>query len=89
MILQRLLETEKAAKLKEMNKYMFVVDSSANKAEIAREVEKNFSVKVMGVNINRRFGKNKRAGKKAVSKRTPLVKIAIITLASGGQINIA
>ena len=52
MIIKHPLPTEKAVRLMESeNTMVFVVDSSANKHKIAKEVEKMFKVKVKKVRI--------------------------------------
>ena len=78
--------TEKGTRLMEKeNKYLFTVDSSANKIEIARAVENQFKVSVAAVNTMNYEGKKKRErtvryGKRAKWKR------AVVTLKEGDKI---
>ena len=51
IIVKKLVVTEKGTRLKELaNQYVFEVDRGANKLEIRRAVEQQFSVKVKDVN---------------------------------------
>jgi len=61
-----------------LNKYTFVVAKNANKIEIAKAVEKLFSVKVAKVNTMRVNGKLRRYGRFQGYK--PSWKKAIVTL---------
>lgn len=54
--------TEKAALLEKNNKYIFKVPKEANKIEIKKQVEKEYSVKVESVNIINVRRKRKRLG---------------------------
>ena len=58
-ILKRPIVTEKMTALQEKGQYAFEVESSANKIEIARAVEKKFNVKVLAVRTSRQKGKMK------------------------------
>lgn len=85
IIIQPLL-SEKALRLnEESNQYVFKVDSSANKIEIKKAIERRFSVKVKGVRVVNVKGKPKqrfvRRGR--VSGFTAGYKKAFITLAEG------
>ena len=51
--------TEKATRLSEFNKVVFIVSESSNKLEIKYAVEKIFSVKVNSVNVIKIKGKSK------------------------------
>ena len=79
--------TEKATKLSEFNKVVFLVSESSNKLEIRYAVEKIFSVKVNSVNIIKIKGKSKRF-KGIMGKRNDIKK-AIVTLASGNTIDLS
>ncbi|MDR2657505.1 MAG: 50S ribosomal protein L23 [Oscillospiraceae bacterium] len=59
-------------------KYVFEVDTRANKIEIRQAVEACFGVKVDSVNTLRTMGKMKRQGK--TQGRTPEIKKAYVTL---------
>ncbi len=58
-VLRRALMTEKSTAASAMGQYIFEVESWANKIQIARAVEKIFSVKVASVNTLRVKGKKK------------------------------
>jgi large subunit ribosomal protein L23 len=63
-VIRRPLITEKATRLKDAsNTVCFEVARDANKIEIARAVEKLFSVKVAAVRVANREGKWKRMGR--------------------------
>lgn len=86
-ILKRPLLTEKGTDQKEaMNKYLFEVDSSANKIQIRSAVEKIFNVKVNDVHTINIKGKVKRVGRN-FGKRSDWKK-AIVTLKAGEKIEI-
>ena len=89
MIIKRMLMTEKGTRLKETaNQYTFEVDRGANKLEIRRAVEEQFSVKVKDVNTMTRKGKAKRL-RTASYGRTPSWKRAVVTLQDGQNIEMA
>ncbi len=78
--------TEKTSLLKDdKNQYVFEVERTANKIEIARAVEQLFKVKVMSVHVMNMEGKKRRLGKshgkrpdwrKAIVKVDPKNKIS-------------
>lgn len=73
--------TEKTINLVNLeNKYTFVVDSNANKIEIAKEVAKKYSVTVLDVNILNTIGKLKAFGRKRIQGRRVSNKKAVVTL---------
>jgi large subunit ribosomal protein L23 len=90
MIIKRPILTEKMTALGEKRQYAFEVDVDANKIEIAKAVEKRFSVKVLSVRTVRYRGKQKTqftrrgrfSGKRASWKK------AIVTLAQGQNIDL-
>ena len=89
-ILIKPLITEKSNRLSEkLTKYTFMVDKGANKIEIKNAVEKMYSVNVESVNTTLMPGKAKTRNTKAgvVKGRKPSYKKAIVTLASGEEIN--
>lgn len=89
IIVKKLVVTEKGTRLKELaNQYVFEVDRGANKLEIRRAVEQQFSVKVKDVNTMTRPGKAKRL-RTASYGRTPTWKRAVVTLQDGQSINMA
>jgi len=90
-ILIRPLFTEKIARLQDIeNKYAFEVDSSANKIEIGKEIEKKFDVKVLKVQTMNLKGKMRsqltRRGR--FYGRRPNWKKAIVTLAEGDKLDL-
>jgi large subunit ribosomal protein L23 len=86
-VIKRPLITEKGTRIKdEQNKYLFEVDTNANKLMIKQAVEKLFDVKVIKVNVMNVHGKEKRMGR--FSGRRPDWKKAIVTLKEGDQIEL-
>jgi large subunit ribosomal protein L23 len=84
-VLKKPLVTEKATLLKEKdNKVAFVVDQTANKAEIKEAVERLLKVKVLKVHVSNMKGKNRRLGRN-IGKR-PDWKKAVVTLRPGDRI---
>lgn len=85
-ILLRPLVSEKATQMKEAaNQVVFFVHPEANKIEIAKAVEKAFSVTVEGVRVVRRRPLSRtRMGK--VTGRVSGYKKAYVTLAKGDKI---
>tara|TARA_B100002051_G_scaffold179877_1_gene170369 strand:- start:1771 stop:2100 length:330 start_codon:yes stop_codon:yes gene_type:complete len=79
--------TEKATKLSEFNKVVFLVSESSNKLEVKYSIEKIFSVKVRSVNIINIKGKSKRF-KGIMGKRNDIKK-AIVTLETGNTIDLS
>lgn len=83
-IIKKPLITEKSSRLMEENKYSFMVDRRANKAQIKQAVEKIFNVRVRGVNTSNVLGKLKRMGRHV--GRRPSWKKAVVTLEPGNRI---
>ena len=83
-ILIRPLITERTTDLMAEGKYVFVVDKSANKIQIADAVKEVFNVKVENVNTVNVKAKTKRMGR-SVGK-TASYKKAIVKLAAGETI---
>jgi len=83
-ILRKPLVTEKSTKLSERNKYVFEVDTRANKDQVRLAVEKCFKVSVVSVNMIKVPGETKRMGRRAISH--PAWKKAIVTLKEGDKI---
>ena len=82
-----MIRTEKGSVLMASGKYIFWVDTGANKIEIKGAIENIYKVKVSGVNTVMMRGKAKRV-RYAVGK-TPDWKKAIVTLKKGEKIDIA
>ena len=77
--------TEKSALLEQEGKYVFKVDTKANKVQIKQAIEKIFNVKVLSVNTSNSHPKKKRVGK--YTGRTNKYKKAIVKLAKGSTIS--
>lgn len=89
-IIKKLCVTEKATILSStLNQYVFEVDSSVNRIEVAKAVETLFKVTVTNVNILNRKGKVKRSrNQRGKWGRTASSKKAIISLKEGDKIEI-
>jgi large subunit ribosomal protein L23 len=88
-VILRPLVTEKSTALAGANKYVFEVDSRANKPQIKEAVEKAFNVTVTGVNVI--VMKGKRHGSRRFRRRitqAPDWKKAIVTLAADNHIEL-
>jgi large subunit ribosomal protein L23 len=88
-ILKKPLVTEKVSALNEKGKYGFLVESTANKVEIKKAVEKQYGVNVERVNTINVMGKMKTRYTKTgiLSGRQQNYKKAIVTLAEGEVID--
>ncbi|MEX2597135.1 MAG: 50S ribosomal protein L23 [Salibacteraceae bacterium] len=89
-VLVKPLITEKMTELSEKrNQYGFVVDRKANKVEIRKAVEDQYSVTVTSINTMVYAGKAKKRYTKSaiVSGRTNHFKKAIVTVADGDVID--
>lgn len=87
-IIKSLIQTEKSTTLYEpQNKYLFLVEKTANKKEIKDAVEQIYKVKVEDVNTIIYPGKKKRV--RYHIGRTPDYKRAIVTLKTGHKIEVA
>lgn len=89
-IIKRPILTEKMTTLGEKHQYAFEVDTAANKIEIAKAIEKRFSVQVTSVRTISVHGKRKtqmtRRGR--FEGYRPSWKKAIVTLAKGQSIEL-
>jgi large subunit ribosomal protein L23 len=88
-VILRPLVTEKSTALAGANKYIFEVDSRANKPQIKEAVEKAFEVTVTGVNVIVMKGKHRggrRNGRRAT--QAPDWKKAIVTLSADDHIEL-
>ena len=86
-ILKTMVITEKGASQIDDRKYLFQVDSRANKIEIKSAVEEIYKVKVQDVNTSVVRGKLKRVRREQGS--TSAWKKAIVTLKVGEKIEVA
>ena len=88
-ILIKPLVTEKVSAMNENGKYGFVVEKSANKVQIKKEVEKTYGVTVESVNTMIHPGRSKKryTKSKVVEGRTPAYKKAVVQVAEGDIID--
>lgn len=87
-VLKRPLVSEKSRNLTADNKYVFIVETNANKAEIKKEVEERWNVTVESVNTSKINKKSRRVPGKRIKKARGSVKKAIVTLSEGDSIDI-
>jgi large subunit ribosomal protein L23 len=76
--------SEKAGKMAQMNKYVFLVAKAANKVEVKKAVEGAYKVKVTQVNMINNQGKSRNFGR--TKGTTSDFKKAIVTLKKGDKI---
>ena len=86
-VIKALIRTEKSTLVEADGKYLFLVDSGANKIQIRRAVEALYKVKVRSVNTFVSIGKMKRV--RYQLGKTPDTKKAIVTLKEGQKIETA
>jgi large subunit ribosomal protein L23 len=87
-ILLRPVVSEKTYSLMDRNVYVFVVDPSATKIEIARAVHEAFGVRVDKVNTLNRKGKTTHNRRRNTSGHRPDTKRAFVTLHPGDKIDL-
>ena len=89
IIIKPVITEKMTGQTEEFNRYGFIVDRSANKIEIKKEIEKMYGVTVEDVNTMVIGGKNKtrftRAG--LMKGRAKHLKKAVVTLADGDVID--
>jgi len=85
-LIKRAAITEKSNYLTNQNKYVFVVDSKANKSEVVKAIKSIYKVDPISVNMVNIKGKTKKFGLK--TGRLPSIKKAIVTLKKGQKIEI-
>ena len=85
-IVKGLLRTEKGADMMSFAKYLFWVDTKANKVEIRNAVENIYKVKVDSVNTMNVKGKPKRV--RYTVGMTSGWKKAVVTLKDGNKIDV-
>lgn len=78
--------SEKAFAVGSMGKYVFLVDSDANKSEIKKAIEKAYKVKVASVNITNAKPKPKRY--RGYENVRSGFKKAVVTLVKGSTIDV-
>lgn len=86
LVLKKPVITEKAARLSEMRKYVFVVDPHTTKNEIREAVKMVYSVDAVMVNIARKPSRARRFRNHKGTK--PGYKKAIVTLKEGQKIDL-
>ncbi|MFA5096273.1 MAG: 50S ribosomal protein L23 [Candidatus Omnitrophota bacterium] len=86
-IIKSLIRTEKSTVYEPLAKYLFLVDTGANKIQIKKSVEQLYKVKVKHVNTFVSAGKLKRVRHQL--GRTPESKKAVVTLQAGQKIEVA
>jgi large subunit ribosomal protein L23 len=86
-VIKALIRTEKSTVVEPTGKYLFLVDTGANKIQIRKAVELLYKVKVKDVNTFVSLGKMKRVRQQA--GRTPDLKKAIVTLQKDQKIETA
>ena len=86
LVLKKPVVTEKSTEMNQASKYVFEVDTRANKMDVKNAVQSAFNVTVLNVIIMNIKGKKKRFGPK-ISK-LPNRKKAIVTLSQGDSITI-
>lgn len=86
-VVKSLLRTEKSTLYQPNGKYLFLVDKTANKIEIAKAVEEIYKVKVKDINTFISRGKVKRV--RYQYGKTPDLKKAVVTLKEGQKIEVA
>lgn len=75
--------TEKTTRLSQDKVYAFQVNMDANKFQIAQTIEKLYGVEVDSIRMMTRKGKEKRVGRKMITKRMPDIKIALVKVKKG------
>lgn len=80
------LITEKSMQDASNGKFTFKVEKSSNKSEIKREIEKAFSVNVVGISTSILKGKKVRTGTRRIEKEVSPYKKAVVTVKKGQKI---
>lgn len=87
-VIKKAIISEKATNLMNLGIYTFLVDPRANKKDIAKEVEKQFSVNVQKVNITKFAPKAKRIAQSRKMTTVGGGKKAIVVLKAGQTISL-
>lgn len=85
-VLVKPVYSEKSTFMNGMSKYVFLVDSSADKGDVKDAVESIFDVQVVSVNMIWKKGKSKRF--KGMQGKRPSRKKAIVSLKEGQSIEL-
>lgn len=75
--------TEKTTRLSQEKVYAFQVNMDANKHQVAETVEKLYGVEVASVRMMTKKGKEKRVGRKMITKQMPDKKMALVRVKKG------
>ncbi|MEI6765492.1 MAG: 50S ribosomal protein L23 [Bacteroidota bacterium] len=89
VIIKPVITEKMTAQADKLNRYGFMVEVSANKLQIKKDIESFYEVKVDAVNTMRYQGKKKNRYTKGgyISGRKPATKKAVVTLAKGETID--
>jgi large subunit ribosomal protein L23 len=87
-VLRRPLVTERSTLLKEQNKYVFEISTSATKGQVRQEVERIFKVDVTAVNTMHAKGKLRRRMSPRPGYQSDWKK-AVVTVKKGQEIKFA
>jgi len=82
-LIKKPLITEKSTQQSQNKVYIFEVDTSANKHQISKSISELYKVTVASVRTITRKGKEKRVGKKMMTKKRSDKKLAYITVSEG------
>jgi large subunit ribosomal protein L23 len=88
IIIKPLVSEKSMSDIDKLNKYSFIVNCKSNKIEIATEIEKSFSVKVINVRTINYMSKIVKFGKKRIEGRQSKYKKAVVTLKKGDKISL-
>lgn len=76
--------TEKSTQLAQQGVYLFEVNTKATKHQVSEAVQTLFKgVEVASVRMIVRKGKNKRVGRRMMTKQLPAKKVAYVTVSKG------
>ncbi|PIQ73839.1 50S ribosomal protein L23 [Candidatus Roizmanbacteria bacterium CG11_big_fil_rev_8_21_14_0_20_36_8] len=82
-LIKKPLITEKSTQKSQNKVYIFEVDTNANKHQLSKSISELYKVKVASVRTITRKGKEKRVGKKMMTKKRSDKKLAYITVSEG------
>jgi len=82
-LIKKPLITEKSTQQSQNKVYIFEVDTSANKHQISKSISELYKVTVASVRTITRKGKEKRVGKKMMTRKRSDKKLAYITVSEG------
>ena len=88
ILIKPLVSEKSMSDIDKLNKYSFIVNYNCNKIEIANEIEKAFTVKVLSVKTINYMSKIVKFGKKRVEGRQAKYKKAVVTLKKGDKISL-